>query len=329
MKRSRFLNGAANDTSSKSVGRLLRILIAAMVPLLGAISVAAQQAAPLPGVQARMVVTVEARHGSEPPVIHREDAMVYEGRDRDQVTDWIPVQGSRAALQLFVLIDDAADTTALGSQLQEISKFINAQPATTAIGVAYMRNGSAAIAQNLTTDHAQAAKALRLPLGDPGASASPYFSVADLVKRWPETQAPRELLMITDGIDRFYGSGPSDPYVDETISQAQRAGIIIFSIYTPSAGHFGHSFWRANWGQNYLSQLSDETGGESYYLGTGAPVSFGPYLDDLASRLKRQYLLSFLAKPEDKAGLRKVKLRTEVPNAELVAADRVYVPAGK
>jgi len=38
-------------------------------------------------------------------------------------------------------------------------------------------------------------------------------------------------------------------------------------------------------------------------------------------------LLTFLAKPERKAGFQQVKLRTEVPNAELVGADRVYVPA--
>jgi hypothetical protein len=31
---------------------------------------------------------------------------------------------------------------------------------------------------------------------------------------------------------------------------------------------------------------------------------------------------------ERKAGFQPFKLRTEVPNAELVAADRVYVPAG-
>ena len=57
------------------------------------------------------------------------------------------------------------------------------------------------------------------------------------------------------------------------------------------------------------------------------PVSFAPYLDDMARRLGRQYLLTFLAKPEKKAGMQKVKLQTEVPNAELVSADMVYVPA--
>jgi hypothetical protein len=274
-----------------------------------------------------MVVTVEPRHGSNVPVINREDVMVYQGRDRAKVTDWLALQGEHAGLQLFILIDDSANTS-LGSQLEDVRQFINAQPATTAIGVAYMRNGIADVLQNLTNDHAQAAKALRLPFGDPGASASPYFSVTDLIKRWPETPVRREILMVSDGIDRFWGSGPSDPYVDSTIEDAQRAGVIIFSIYMPGGGHFGHSFWRINWGQNYLSQISDETGGESYYLGFGAPVSFAPYLDDLTHRLTRQYLLTFLAKPEKKAGFQQVKLRTEVPNAELVGADRVYVPAG-
>jgi hypothetical protein len=43
--------------------------------------------------------------------------------------------------------------------------------------------------------------------------------------------------------------------------------------------------------------------------------------------LNHQYLLSFLAKPEKKAGLRRVKVTTEVSNAEIVAAENVYVPA--
>jgi hypothetical protein len=104
--------------------------------------------------------------------------------------------------------------------------------------------------------------------------------------------------------------------------------VIIFAIYATGVGHWGHSFWRINWGQNYLAQIADETGGEAYFLGTGTPVSFSPYLDDLSHRLNHQYLLTFLAKPEKKAGLQAVRLRTEVPNAELVSADRVWVPAG-
>jgi hypothetical protein len=275
-----------------------------------------------------MVVTAEAHHGSDVPVIQLEDVMVYQGRDRVKTTDWIPLHGEHAALELFILLDDASGTS-LGSQLEDIRRFINAQPATTRIGVGYMRDGTVAMAQNLTDDHAMAAKSLRLPIGVAGINASPYFSLSDLIKRWPEAPVRREILMVSDGIDRYGSSGASDPYVDQAVEQAQRAGIVIFSIYTPGAGHFGHTFWRINWGQNYLSQLSDETGGESYYLGSEAPVSFVPYLDDLSRRLLHQYLLTFLAKPVQKASMQSVKLRTEVTNAELVAADHVYVPASQ
>ncbi len=292
-------------------------------------TVAAQDTSTPAGVPVRMVVTVEAKHGSNVPEISREDVMVYEGRDRDKVTDWLPLQADRAGLQFFVLIDDAS-ATSLGSQLDDLRQFILAQPESTKIGVAYMQNGVAQILQNPTGDHVQAAKALRLPLANPGASASPYFSLSDLIKRWPEGNERREVLLVSDGIDRFWGSGPGDPYVDSVIEQAQKAGVLVFAIYTPGEGHYGHNYWRINWGQNYLSQVAAETGGESYYIGfTGAPVSFAPYLEEITRKLGRQYLLTFLAKPGKKGRMQNVKLQTEVPNAELVSADRVYVPAAE
>ena len=92
-------------------------------------------------------------------------------------------------------------------------------------------------------------------------------------------------------------------------------------------GHFGRTSLRLNWGQNNLSQVSDEAGGEAYDLGVVATPSFNPYFDDISKRLGQQYLLTFLAKPETKAGMRSIKLSTEVPNAELVGAARAYAPA--
>jgi hypothetical protein len=274
-----------------------------------------------------MVVTVETPHGANVPVLNRDDVLVYEGRDRDRVTDWVQARGDHAALELFVLIDDASSTS-LGSQLEDIRQFIAAQPPTAKVGVAYMQNGIAQIVQDPVSDHALAAKALRLPLGVPGINASPFFSLSDLIKRWPESTARREVVMVSDGIDRFWGSGPDDPYVDSVIEQAQRAGVVVFAIYNPGVGRYGHSFWRTWWGQIYLSRVGDETGGESYYIGFyGAPVAFAPYLDDTAQRLSRQYWLTFLAKPQPKPGMQRVRVTTEVPNADLVSADSVYVPA--
>src|SRR3984957_12956994 len=306
---------------------MVESLIAIIVILAGVQVATAQQAASAAEVSANLVVTVEARHGSNIPDVQRDDAMVYEGRDRDRITAWVPLQGDHAGLEFFILLDDSSSAS-LGSQLEDLRQFIMAQPPSTKIGVAYMQNGMAQVLQNLTRDHGAAAKALRLPMGNPGASASPYFSLGDLIKRWPPSDERHEVLMITDGIDRYWGSGPDNAYVDTVIEQAQRAGVIVYSIYTPGVGHYGHSYWRTYWGQNYLSQLSDETGGESYYLiGPAPPVSFAPYMEDITRKLNHQYLLTFVPKPEKKAGMRRIKVQTEVPNAELISADKVWVPA--
>lgn len=133
----------------------------------------AQESSP-DGVPVHMVVTVEARHGTTPPEVTREDVMVYEGRERDRVTAWVPAQGERAALEFFVLIDDGASVS-LGSQLEDIRQFIIAQPATAKIGVAYMQNGTARVIQDLTSDHGQAAKALRLPWAIRGRTPAPIL----------------------------------------------------------------------------------------------------------------------------------------------------------
>lgn len=308
----------------------LSALILVSAILIYSIPALLAQAPDASGVPAHTVVTVEAHRGSVPPTIERADVMVYEGRDRDKVTDWVPAQGDQAGLEFFVLLDDSAGES-LGNQLDEIRRFINGQPASTRVGIAYMQNGTARIEQNLTDDHARAAKALRLPMGIGGGNGGPYFALSDLIKRWPATSSRREVLIVSDGIDTYYGGGDlQDPYLASAIGDAQRAGIVVSAIYSPGSGHFGHSYWQTYWGQLYLAQLTDKTGGESYDIGfTGAPVSFAPYLNNLADRLKHQYLLTFLAKPANKPGLRRVRITTEVPNADLVSAGDVYVPAGR
>jgi hypothetical protein len=306
-------------------------LFAAAILIAGAQRVAARQGqAPNQNpVQVRMTVSVEARHGTEIPSITREDVVVEEGHDHDKVTGWIPAQAANAGLDLLVLVDDSSSVS-LGAQIEDIRAFIAQQPPTTFIGVGYIQNGTVELVQGFTQDHASAAKSLRLPLGaGAGVDASPYFSVSDYVKHWPVNPARprREILLISDGIDTYYGGGPEDPYVDDAVEDAQRAGVTIYSIYTPGSGHAGHSFYRMNWGQNYLSELSDKTGGESYWIGFGSAVSFTPFLDELAHQLQHQYLLTFIPKPEKKAGMQRVRLATEVSGAELVYPENVFVPA--
>ena len=274
-----------------------------------------------------IVVSVEAKHGKEIPALYREDVRVFQGHDRLQVTEWVPLQGAQAGLELFILIDDSCDP-GVGSQLQDVQKFVNAQPDTTAIGIGYIRNSTVDIAQNFTKNHAQAAKAIRLPMGTSASTSSPYIAVSDLIKGWNDTGNRRIILMVSSGIDGLQDS-PTDTYLEDAITVAQRNNVRVFTIYGSTRGHPAHSFWRSNIAQSNLSQLTDETGGESYFQGLQTPLSYEPFLADFSNHLNHQYKLTFLAKAGDKPSDEHIRLETEVPNAEVVGPDRVRIPAAK
>ena len=272
-----------------------------------------------------VIVTAEPHHGSLMPVIHRDDVMVYEKNQRRPVTSWMPFQGKNAGLQLYILIDDAL-ASRVQTQLEDLRGFISKQPAATEVGVAYMRNGSVQIAQKPTSDHAAALKALRIPQGITGGSA--WESVPALIKKWPAGAPRREILMFTPGIEPFYPAQIPNPAVDEAITAAQRAGIPVFTVYGPAAGHWGHTWWRITWAQSYLSQLADETGADGYGLAGLYPVTFTPYFDSINQHLQHQYELTFDALP-GASGMQSLRVITEVPKVDLVAADKIFVPAGK
>lgn len=281
----------------------------------------------------QMTVTLRAQGKNKRiPEVNREDIIVRQGKDRLKVTGWTPVGGDRSPLDLFILIDDAARAT-VSSQYGDLREFIYSLPGTTSVGVGYMRNGTVQIAQNLTTDHRKAANALRIPFGSPGAYGSPYLSVIDVMKRWPETQNRREIVMITDGIDRLHGwphrrgLGPISPDVTTAGAVAQRTGTIIHGIYSRGAGWRGNNFWQVANGQNAMAQLADETGGEAFFLGIREPVSFRPYLDRLQNSFGNRYRLEFNAVAGKKPGLQYVKLTTEVAGVELDSANGVWVAA--
>lgn len=306
-----------------------RLIALAMVLFSIPRPVTAQQMGTAAGVPVQIVVSVEPKHGSETPAITQRDVIVHQGKNIRPVTDWIPATASGGGLALAILIDDSAGVS-LDSQLNDIRTFIQEQAPTTTVGVGYMQNGTVFMTQDFTADHAAAAKSLRLAQGFPGAEASPYSSLSDFVKRWPSNPATprREVLMITSGIDTLYFGTYPDPYVDAAVQDAQCAGVVVYSIYTPTAGHLGHSYWLTYWGQNFLAQLSEETGGESYYfLGPQGPVSFAPYLDKLNRQLSNQYLLTFLAEPQKKAAREPVSITSEIHSIDFVHADRVCVPA--
>lgn len=298
-------------------------------------------------IQVHVVITAEAqREGNELPALRPDDVKVKQGKTFLQVTQLIPARGDTAALQLFVLIDDTLDSH-VGNNLNDIREFISAQPPTTLIGIGYMSNAGVNIVQNFTPDHALAAKALRLPRGNTSTMDSPYLSLISLVKGWPQQNVRREVLMVTDGIDRLRGEkptasqlGPSfgpvyhsmpamSPDVNSASEISQRYNVIVHSLYAIGVGRVARSSWDLQIGLSGLSKLADETGGECFSLGTSNAVSFKPYLERLQKIFESQYFLVFLATPGKKPGLQRVRITTELANVEIAAPDNVWVSAGK
>jgi VWFA-related protein len=277
-------------------------------------------------VRADSVTTTVTAVGKKeaPPEIKRDDVKLYSGKEQMQVANW------RRGDSLFiaVLIDDSLDPR-LAQNFNDLKAFFMAQPQTTYISVAYSRNGTAAVAQDFTQDHALAAKALRLPLGAGGAFTSPYLSVQDWMKRWPDNGGDRRsIIMISSGVDYFRGSfDPVDPDLDSTISRAQKQNINIWTVYYPDQGHLGRRQFRSFNAQSNLSRLSEETGAEAYYLGSGFPVSLKPYFDEIADHLKNQYLLTFEGNGGKKGKFERIRLNTEVPKIEFMVPSEVFLPA--
>jgi hypothetical protein len=293
-------------------------------------------------VQTHMVITDESlRDDSELAILRPENIQVKQGQNILKVKQLIPARGDNAALQLFILIDDTT-STGIGNNLTDLRDFINAQPASTSVGIAYMSNATIQIAQNFTSDHALAAKAVRLPRGTLSAMDSPYLSLISLVKGWPEQNVRREVLMISDGIDRLRnrpsstGAGSNfrtlptiSVDADNASRTCQRYRVIVHSIYAVGVGRAGRNAWEVQLGQAGIGKISDETGGEYYALGFQNAVSFTPYLDRLQRIFQNQYFLIFEAYPAKSAGLQRIQISTDTADAEIAAADNVWVPAAQ
>jgi hypothetical protein len=278
-------------------------------------------------VPATTFVTVLGPKFTAPPALSKNDVNVDEGKQKREVTNWVPAQGDKAGLLLAIVIDDA-DSTDLGIQLNDLRNFVISQPKTTNIGVFYASNGTIQTASQFNQDHEAVAKTLRIPFAYGGAYSSIYLSVMSLMKGWPATGARREILLIADGIDRFRGDFPTSPDVDSTVDTAQKAGIMIHTLFATGIGRVGRNSFRVTLGQSNLSKIADATGGEAFFQGFQTPVSFGPFLQQLDMVLKNQYWLTWATErsKKPKGELRKFRVRTEQKDVEISAADRIFVP---
>jgi hypothetical protein len=103
--------------------------------------------------------------------------------------------------------------------------------------------------------------------------------------------------------------------LQRAIDEAQRRGVAVYSIYAPTA-NTSDNLSLVNNAQGALARLSDETGGKSFFQGSGAAVSFDPFLREIGDKLSNLIALTYLSTHVDK-GFHKIKLEATLEGARL------------
>jgi hypothetical protein len=107
-------------------------------------------------VQVHMVITDQRlTDTNEVPVLWQDAVQVKQSKNALNVDQVIPASGDNAALPSFILIDDTLDH-GIGTNLADLRDFINAQPASTLVGVA-------SLMQQTTTGTRMSAKEVSHP----------------------------------------------------------------------------------------------------------------------------------------------------------------------
>ncbi|HWE87513.1 MAG TPA: hypothetical protein VG267_21380 [Terracidiphilus sp.] len=276
--------------------------------------------------QAVITVVPKGKDASAPVLSQQNLALTVDGKSAN-ITRLTPANGRNGALELVVMLDSGARTS-LSTQIPEIASFIKGLPPDAHVAIGWMENGVTHLTGPLTTDHQAALKGLHIPGGFPGEDASPYFCLSDLAKHWPSSDpnARREVVMIGDGVDYYYRRyDPDDPYVQATITDSVRAGLVVYSIYWKNKGRFDETMYANDAGQNLLLEVTAATGGYSYWEGMGDPVSFQPYFEDLNKRLGNQYEVGFVAPLKNKPEVLNMKVKVNGVPAKVDSPQRVYV----
>jgi len=300
-----------------------KIIGLAAVLALG-ITCAAAQSSNEGGIPTSTHIAVHVK-GDAVPHLTPGDVQMKESGKPVQVTGLTPVLSMGRGIELAFVIDNSLRGS-VGVQLNDIRAFLRDLPPGVTAMVGYMQNGVVhSETPGFTREPEVLLKAIHVPMSVPGGNASPYFCLSDLAKRWPSNDPSRArvVFMITNGVDNYTGVNPlnqDSPYVDEAIHDAQKAGVMVFSLYYGDAGVGGRAASFS--GQSYLSKVSEETGGESYYQGTFTPVSFEPFLKQFRGDLSRIFELQFMARS---AGLQPVKISSSVKGVKIGAPDQVFV----
>jgi VWFA-related protein len=249
------------------------------------------------------------------------DLTVREDGEEQKILS-IRAYGTETPISVAILIQDDV-VTSISNEIKPLREFIRRLPRGSRVLVGYISTGSLQVRQRFTADLDSAAETLRAPIGS--ASAAPYNPYVEIIEGLRRFEAipkgRRALLVVSDGVDISRGFDSSSPSqsidLQRAIKEAQRQGVAVYSFYAPSATSVSLNSQRLlSNGQGSLELLSEDTGGRAFFQGTGAPVSFDPYLKELAGTFIRQIALTYLS-THPKKGFHRIEIDSGRKDVEI------------
>jgi hypothetical protein len=198
----------------------------------------------------------------------------------------------RNPVNIAILIQDDL-ISRVGNELGVTKEFIRSLPEGSRVMVGYITSGTLQVRQPFTTDLNRAANSLRIPIASTSASPyNPYVEVIEAMKKFDSSwRGQKSVLLISDGLDTSNGfdatAAGQTLAIDQTIREANRRDISIYSFYAPSVGLTSHNYLAASYGQSSLNRVSHDTGGKAFFQGTTGFVTFDSYFDRLRRELNR------------------------------------------
>lgn len=233
----------------------------------------------------------------------------------------ISIRGNTSSpITIAVLIQEDL-VPSVGTEIKSLAEFIRKLPKGSRVMVGYLRTGTLQVKQKFTNDLERAASALRPPAGFASVGPyNPYVEVIEALKKFEsQPQGRRAILLVSDGLDISRGVDSSSPTesidLQRAINESQRRGVAIYGFYAPTQVAETNPSLRGN-AQSSLKRLSDETGGEAFFQGTGAPVSFEPFIRKLDLSLQKQAALTFLSTHLGK-GFHRIEVKSATPGVHV------------
>lgn len=284
-------------------------------------SIASNGAATGNGRPVTVPVTIRVKEETE---LQNIDLSIHEDGEPQTIISLRGI-GTNTPITLAVLIQEDL-VPSVGNEIKDLASFIRQLPKGSRVMIGYLRTGSLQVKQRFTTDLDRAASALRPPAGFASAGPyNPYVEVIEALKKF-ESQplGRRAILLVSDGLDISRGVDSSSPTqsvdLQRAVNESQRRGVAIYGFYAPTIVAEANPALVSN-AQSSLLRLSDETGGLAFFQGTGAPVSFQPFIRELDTSLQKQAALTFLSTHLRK-GFHRIEVKSSTPGV------RVAYPSG-